>query len=215
MIEIGDLLGKAWEDFKRNGLLLVVALLITSLIPALVQALANALGLALGRNQMLVIAIMAVMGVVLLAVSAFLEAGLLVIFIKTVRGEAWELGELFAHGDKIVPFALLSVVLSVGITLGFALLIIPGVILLLMTCLSPFFLVDRGGSFVDAIRASVAATAGHRLSILLYLLVAALMQLGGLLACGFGILITGPLALLGFARIYDLLAGNAGKRAGH
>jgi hypothetical protein len=73
--------------------------------------------------------------------------------------------------------------------------------------LFPYVLVDRDCGAVDALRISFDMTRGLVLELIALALLAGLIAISGLLACGVGLIFTVPLAMLIAACAYALIAG--------
>jgi uncharacterized membrane protein len=72
-----------------------------------------------------------------------------------------------------------------------------------------FFIVDQGMPAVDAVKASWEVTRHQKLNTFLLMLVSQIIGSLGMLACGFGLLVTAPMSYLMFASAYRQLTGTA------
>lgn len=116
--------------------------------------------------------------------------------------------------DGYLQILLLILVQAVLISVGFMLLVIPGVILCVWWLYSLFFLVDRNLSFWDAMRASREAVtrAGFFNQFVVLIIVWVLNALGGALS-GLGTLVTVPFTLVLLSLAY-LDLSTQGTRTG-
>lgn len=120
-----------------------------------------------------------------------------------------DFGELWNFED-FLPTTLLLVVGGVGVTIGYMLLVIPGVILSVWWLYALFFLVDYKMGFIEALGASKDAVSDSGfLNHLVVLLIASVLgAVGGSLYLG--ALFTTPFEILFLALCYQALPGEAG-----
>jgi uncharacterized membrane protein len=99
-----------------------------------------------------------------------------------------------------------SIVFGLMVAIGLALCIIPGLFILAFFGLAPFYFLDGGMSFGDALTASREAVSSKGLAVpvVLCIVVGAL----GAIACGIGILITAPIGYVAVAFLYRYAAGQ-------
>ena len=88
---------------------------------------------------------------------------------------------------------------------GFILLIVPGCIWLMQFYMSTYVVIDRGAEPIRALKTSSAITYGAKWDLGLFTTVVALLNIGGLIAFGIGIMITLPVTMLATAHIYRTL----------
>jgi hypothetical protein len=147
---------------------------------------------------------------VALTMDAFAYVGLYRIALAAARGHRAEFGLLFSGSDRFLAMLGTIGLLFVILAFGFTLLIVPGILLALGLFLSAMFVVDQNLGPVDALKASWAATAGHKIHLFLFGLVAFGISLGGYMACFVGILAVIPLLSVAHAIIYLRLSGHGG-----
>jgi uncharacterized membrane protein len=94
------------------------------------------------------------------------------------------------------------------ITLGFALLLVPGVILSLGLMLTPYYVVDRGMGPVEAMKASWATTMGEKGKLFVLALYWFGVSLLGLLACCIGSLPAMAVISISQAIVFCRLTGT-------
>jgi len=110
--------------------------------------------------------------------------------------------------DGYLQILLLIVVQGLLVSLGFMLLVIPGVILSVWWLYSLYFLVDRNLGFWEAMSASREAVSqgGFFNHFVVFLIVIVLNALGSVLS-GLGNLVTLPFSLVLLSRVYADLTG--------
>jgi uncharacterized membrane protein len=119
------------------------------------------------------------------------------------------LEELWSFDDYL-PSLLLLLVSVVLIGIGYALLIVPGVVLHTWWLYSLFFLVDRKLTFLEAMEASRQAViaSGFWNHLVLLLIVSVLQTAGGNALGGLGALLTTPFSLLLVTLAYEDLGAE-------
>jgi hypothetical protein len=159
-------------------------------------------------------------GAVIAAVVSVLSIGILAGpmadgFIQLVRrrrrGELVQLGDL-RQGLALFASSFIALLLvAVAASIGFLLLVIPGLLVLIVTCFALHEIAYRGLSAVDALRASFQLARHRSLHVLVVLVgVAALNALGGVVL--FGTLLTAPYAIVWTTVAYEILTGQTPER---
>ncbi len=224
MFEIGDILGKAWEDFKNNAGVLIVATIIGLVAyfgllgGGMIGIFAATAAMTTVTKNFAVIQITQFAGQMLLgcivgAIIQFLVLGAFSMCLKIVRGQPAEIGDLFSQVGKLVPAIILGLIHSFVGQIAFWFCIIPSIIWAVMTCLSQLYLLDKDLDPIAAIQASMAATSGHRLNLFLLGLVFFLLSVAGTFTCGLAWLVLVPMSGLALARIYVILSEAAAQQA--
>jgi hypothetical protein len=131
-----------------------------------------------------------------------LLVGLLRMAFKQIRGGKIQIGDAFAFSDVVVPAAVATVLTSLGVMAGTVLCVVPGLLLAALWLFTFPLVADGRPDGVDAMRTSWNTLKDDWLMALVFLLVMAVMVALGLLACGVGVLVTGPLAVLSTALVY-------------
>lgn len=90
----------------------------------------------------------------------------------------------------------------------FLLLLIPVVYLAVRYFLFPFFVLDKDMGPIEALKASAKATEGHRWFLCLLLLVLTLLNIGGAILLGIGLLFTIPISALALTWVYRKLTNT-------
>lgn len=83
-------------------------------------------------------------------------------FLDSARGTKTTLAQVFEVGKKqAFNMLLLSLMTAIAIIVGLILLVIPGIIVAIKLWLAPYYLIDKGLSPTEAMKASWAATKGN------------------------------------------------------
>jgi len=205
--EVGPVLNRSWELFKDNlGVILgatIVVALINGLFSGVNQGLQSAIagadsGLAASTLGLVSFAV----GILGWVVQTYLSLGFIRLFLRTVRQEGPEIGDLFTGGRWLVPGIIASLLVGAGVGLGMLLLIVPGVILALGWMFAQLLIVDKDMGPIEAMKTSWRMTQGEKGGLFLWALVAFGLIIVGFLACGLGVFVAAPVVGLGTTLIY-------------
>jgi len=132
----------------------------------------------------------------IVVVSAACMSQCMRMFWKIARGEPASINDLFQITEDAGRVILTYIAFMLMVYLGMFLCVVPGWILMTLFFPALFLAFDREASVVDIFTEALAMTEGNRLMIFVVLLVAGLIGSAGSLACGIGILLTMPFALM-------------------
>lgn len=209
--DVGDVVKLAWRLYAANWAPLTGAFFVMTLIGIIPQQLPRVLA-ATGvlDEQSTSFAIVAlVCGVVAFVIGQFFSVGFTRALLRVARTGQARFADVFSGGSGFLSYFAASILLGLGILLGLVVFIVPGIILMLGTVLAHPYIVDQGMGPIDAIRASWAATDGHKGNLFVWWLASIGIVLLGLAACCVGYLPAVTLVSLGVVIIYLRLAGLA------
>lgn len=151
--------------------------------------------------------------VVLLSAISFgilsgpLTVGLIQLVRKRRRGQPGAVGDVFGGFASFGASFVAMILLAIAFAIGTALLIVPGLLVLLFGAWTFHAMTYRGLSAFAAIEASVALVRANPLPTLVLLIVSAVLCAAGS-AVVLGALLTGPFAILMVTIGYELLSGD-------
>jgi hypothetical protein len=148
-------------------------------------------------------------GVVGLVVSALVQGAITRATVTAIEGRRATFGESLSTALRVLlPLIGLSILLAIGIMIGFVLLIVPGIILLLMWAVAvPSLVIERGGVFAAFAR-SAELTRGAKWRILgLFLLLAVAYWLLSLVARIVGLGLYSPTTASNGFTIANIIGG--------
>jgi uncharacterized membrane protein len=157
--------------------------------------------------------------VVVALVSAFftmvVALGVMRMALRFVDGERGELVDLFAKIPLIVPYLVASIVVGIVTTIGFILLIVPGIYWGLRLQFFGWVIVDKEVGPFEAMQESWEMTRGAAWQLFLLWLVLFFVNILGCVALGIGLLVTIPLSVVAMGHVYRSLesSGNATQTA--
>ncbi len=153
-------------------------------------------------------------GIVYLAVMGPITAGIFLMTLNHMRGGDNPLiGDIFQAFQRYLPVTLAHLILSLVLALGFVFCFVPGLILWGMYLFTFIFIVDRGYDFWEAMEASRKLTSANYLEFTLFALVLIVLNVGGFLCFGVGLLVTLPLTFASVSCAYRDLVGLAPEPA--
>ncbi len=208
--EIGGVLTAAFEGFKANWVVLVFSYLLSMIITVVIEYLPRVPSFV-GVFRIGSAVDWALMGSGLLlgiVVMSFFWVGLYRIYLTVARGQQADFGMLFSGADRFLPMLLAHVILGFAVTVGFALLIVPGVIVACGLCLSGLFIVDQGLGPVEALQASWQATIGHKMQLFLFFLVGGLIMVAAEMCCCLPVFAAAPTVFVAMTIIYLRITGR-------
>lgn len=128
---------------------------------------------------------------------------------RILRGQPADANTLFSGFSDFGPALGLALVSGVLTALGYLLCLLPGLYLAVAWSASWSLLADGRGSFWDCMEISRRAVTAHWGWALLLLVLAHLVGWVGVLACGIGLILTLPFALLVILAGFDRLLPRA------
>jgi uncharacterized membrane protein len=131
-------------------------------------------------------------------IGAIAGLGIYNMTLQITAGQTPDIGKAFTS-DRWGEWFVFSLVFGLMVGIGLLLCVIPGLFVLAFFGMAPFFFLDRGMSLGDSLTASrEAASRGYALPVILAIIVGLL----GIIACGIGVLVTAPAAYLAVAFLY-------------
>ena len=140
-----------------------------------------------------------------LVVGAIVSLGIYKTALMITAGAVPTISEAFSY-DRWGEWLGFSIVYGLMVGIGLALCIVPGLVVLALFGMAPFFFIDRGMTLGQALTASreAATSRGFWLPVLVSIFVGAL----GLVACLIGVFVTAPAAYIAVAFLYRNAAGQ-------
>ncbi len=137
-------------------------------------------------------------------IVTLLAAGLYKGATNVTDGQPFSVGEMFEGWDK-VQVAIAAIFIAVATFIGTVICLLPGILIAFLTPYTLFFIVDQKMEAAEAIKGSVQLVWNNIGHALLYDVLAAIVLIVGAVLCGVGLLIAGPIALIGLAYTYRRL----------
>jgi uncharacterized membrane protein len=139
-----------------------------------------------------------------------LYGGFAVVGLRAASGRRVEMNDFFLGFARWKPLVVVGLLMGLFVTLGTALLVIPGLYLAMALSYAPFLVVDRGTAPWTAIKDSIAAVNSQLGAHVVVWLALAAVAVAGALCCGVGVLVAIPLTAVTVGVCYGRLFGFAG-----
>jgi hypothetical protein len=200
--------GEAWRSFKQQAGVWIAATLIVGFASAGVQLVLNLLaipitlvgGAILPRGIFFFTSLGSM--AVSMAVSGIFLGGMYSMALKQVDGRTIGVKDLVPSTDILPSLALASVLATLASLVGFLCLVIPGWIIWGLFLFTLPLVVDRRVKATDAMGMSWTTLKSQWLQATVFVLVLWALQIGGMLLCLVGSLVTFPLCVLSQAILY-------------
>lgn len=145
-------------------------------------------------------------------VSQCITIGWLRIALDIVDGRPVSAERVRSSFDVLLPFFVAAILFSIMITIGFVLLIVPGIVLAVVFGFYGWLLVDgQEKEALAALSGSARITRGERLHLFGFGLVLLLFNVIGLLLFVVGVFVTSAVSILAAAHVYRRLAGGGSR----
>ena len=184
-ISIGHCIGRAWKLVMQNFWLLVGASFIGGIICA--GGFIPYFGFLIG-----------------LVVAGPMIGGLYALYLKKIRGQPADLGDIFiGFGPKFGPLVAAYLLSLFLVMLGLILFVIPGIYLMIAWAFALPLIIDKGMDFWDAMELSRKMITKHWWKMFGLALVLMLLCLAGILVFLIGFVIAGAICQAAAAYAYE------------
>lgn len=206
----GEAISAAWAGFKVHGGVLVLSYLLATFVTGFLGQIPVIVGLVAGATAASVPRVgLQALGLLIGQISsAFFQGGLVRIWLAVARGQTPTFQTLFSGADRLLPVLVLNFMMMLTLSLGFVLLIVPGVVLYLGLFAAQFYVIDAGMSPIDAMKASWASTRGQKGEVFVLTIAGFGLTVLGVLMCCFGTLVTIPIYVLSTAIVFTRISGR-------
>lgn len=183
-VKTSEYINEAWNIFKGNASTFILAIVVVLLVNILLSVIP-----ILGQLASIVI-------------GPVLGAGLYWMAYKASIGEKPELADLKIGFDFVLPLVLYSIISGILISIGFVLLIIPGIYLAVSYLFVNLLIVNNRLDFWDAMETSRKVVTNNWFSVFFFGLSLFLIMLLGALALGVGLLVAIPVSIIAISVAY-------------
>jgi uncharacterized membrane protein len=202
-LDLGAALSYGWNKYKANALNWILFAIVTFVVVGLIDSAARGFNYdasVLSAPGIIGSLVSGILGV--LVQAAFTRGAL-----NELDGNKPSFADFFTWNNLAQVF-IAAVLVWVITTIGFILIIIPGLIATFLLWYTLAFAIDRNLSATDAIKGSFELTSKNVGSLLLLAIVVIVLNLVGALLCGIGLLVTGPVTLIASTYAYRVLSGG-------
>ncbi|KUI33624.1 hypothetical protein AU197_20100 [Mycobacterium sp. IS-1590] len=222
---VGEAFSWAWGKFTSNAAALIVPTLVFGIIVFAVQGVFSALsavvdpestsyssdgdGFSFSYNVSgpLGLAITILGWIVALVVGGIVQSAYYNGMLDVANGRPVTIGSFFKPRN-VGAVIIASVIVGLLTSIGFALCVLPGLVVVIFTMFTVIALLDRNLSPIDAIKTSFDIAKNNFGQVLLTFLAVFAVILVGALLCGVGLLVALPVAALIEVYAYRKLSGG-------
>jgi hypothetical protein len=203
-----NVIKNAWRLYKRHALVWSLATLIVMFADSLVSGML--LGMLGGGKpfhhggfRLFQPASELLQVLVCTVVTGFLLGGMIRMANNQIRGQAPRVEDLFSVKEHWFDLVLVSFLIGVATTIGHMLFVVPGFIVSGLLMLAIPLVVEGRLPATGALIQSWDALKSQWLTAAVFHFVLIVASLSGLVLCGIGVLLTGPLYCLAIAQLYN------------
>ncbi|MDT5195998.1 MAG: hypothetical protein QOG79_6040 [Mycobacterium sp.] len=226
-MNIGEAFTWAWNKFSKNAVPLIVATLIYGVIVGVLYAIVYGVAMLLAPDPVTYydsygsgfsasysagfgaasIAVLALGGLVLFVVIGAIQSAYLGALLDIANGQPVAIGSFFKPRN-VGSVVLAAVIVGVLTSIGYALCVLPGLVVAIFTIFTTILIVDRNLSPIDAIKASIDIVKANFVQVLLAWLIIGVITTVGAIVCGIGLIVALPVAALFLVYTYRKLGGG-------
>ena len=140
-------------------------------------------------------------------IQGALIAGFHIYTMKRLMGRRAEFGDMFKGFNFFIPTLVASLLIGLFTFLGTLACIIPGLVIAAMYKFTYLFIVDKRMDFWPAMQASHAVVKNDYFGFTMFLILAFLVNVLGLLCCVVGLLVTIPVTFAAITVAYKEIVG--------
>lgn len=199
-VKIKESLQVGWQTWKSNLWFLVGVTALLFILPNLPSYIVN-------RRQTPEL-LDIVLIIIAWALSLVMSIGMIKITLAFIDSKKPEWKDLFVHSHYLLRYLGASILYALLVALGLVLLIVPGIYWGLKYQFVIYLVVDKDLGIREAFKRSGEMTTGVKWPLLGYAVLQILINYAGLLLFGVGLLVTAPVTMLAYAKIYRDLQKN-------
>lgn len=134
--------------------------------------------------------------------AAYANLGLINATFLVAKNREVKMSDYFDTSFCYFRYLFAQILFQIMVTIGLILLIIPGIYLFVKFYLYPYYVIEKGLSPMDAFRAAGQDIYGSKWDMLLFAILAFLLNFLGLICFFIGMFVTVPIVLIATASIY-------------
>ncbi len=144
--------------------------------------------------------------------QVWLQLGLIRMALKVVEGQSISTHDFLMPHGNFLTYLLATILFGVGMAIGLALLIVPGLLWAVRYGFYGFSVVDQHADVVASFKRSAALTEGVRWEVLGFGLVLFGLNILGAITLGVGLFVSIPVTAVAAAKVYRVLVARAEAR---
>jgi uncharacterized membrane protein len=203
----GSAIRFGWETFKKRPWFFVGASVVIAIAYIIVGLISSGIDAGLGGSAE---DPTGVGGIINFVLGTFIGMGVTAFYLAAHDNpQTVELSALW-HPQPFWKFLGASILVTLAVVVGLALLVVPGIIAMLFFLFTTFIVIDRDLGPIEAMKESMRITSGHRWTLLGLIVLLILIACLGVIALVVGLLVAMPVITLAFAHAYRVLSHKAG-----
>lgn len=144
--------------------------------------------------------------------SVFLAAGYASMVLAVYDNRPAAIGDLFKPVPQLTNMLAVNFITAIAVTIGMVFLVIPGLIAAVLLGFAPLLVLEQNMAPMDALKRSADLAKPLMGKLIVFAIVASIINFIGLLLLGLGLLVTAPLTAVAWVMIYRQVAAPAGRR---
>ena len=141
-------------------------------------------------------------------IQLFLALGFTKVMLLLIDDKPVEIVDMVNNLNLFLSYFVASFLFGMAVLIGFFLLIIPGIYIGLRLQFYQYYIIEEGDNSFTALKKSFDATEDLALELFVFGLTVLLINLGGVLLFGIGMLVTYPITTMATAAIYKSLSSG-------
>ena len=203
-----DAISYGWKKFRENvGPILLAALLLIAISIVLSIIGRSFDGGNVGSGMFSISVSSLVFQTLSTVISYIVGAAIIRGALDLTEGKKFDLGSAFGR-LPYVNVIITSLIISVLETIGFILLIIPGLLVAFFTVFAMYFVVDKNQSPIEAITSSAKLVKDHIGDTVLLILLSIVVIIAGFIALCVGLLVALPIVVIATAYAFKKFQGE-------
>ena len=199
-LSVGSFIKFGWETFQKRGWFLVG----TSFVIVILYLIAG----FFNQNLQEMSLVHALSFIIYYLLTTLISIGVTSFSLKAHDNiDTVKIADLW-HPQQYWQFLAAAVLTFIFTTIGFVLVIVPGIIIAMMLFFTQMIVVDRHLGPVDAMKESMRITKGHRWMLFWFSLAIVFICFLGIICIGVGLLVAMPIVMLAMVHAYRALEHN-------
>lgn len=218
-VQVGDAFSYGWNAFTQNAAAILIATLIyvaafaavgialfAILIGTSTTTVTTSYGYSYESSGAAFGFATILFGLIMVLLSFFLQAGIINGTLAVTRGKKLEVADFFRF-PNFGSLILTALLVGLGVAI-LSITFIGGIIFAFFAQFALYFVVDKGLSPIDAVKASFNLVYANLTVVILLFVGVYIAEAIGAMLCGIGLLVTMPVALIATAFVYRRLNGE-------
>ncbi|MDV7242899.1 MULTISPECIES: hypothetical protein [Rhodococcus] len=205
-LSVGNAISYGWNKFKDNALIWIGIMLVAAVIQVVLNLIFG--GFSTSSDFSDTFTVWRIIGTLVTTVVGYLiNAALVRGALHEVDGNKPAFGSFFQF-TNVGAIIIASLIVGVLSTIGFILLVIPGLIVVFLTWWTLQFVIDQNQDAVTGIKSSFGIISQNVGPLLLLALALVGINILGAIPCGLGLFVTIPLTIIASTYAYRVLTGR-------